>query len=29
MQLGARFGYFETMNSLNLIEVLAESFALY
>lgn len=29
MQLGARFSYFETINSFNLIEILAESFAIY
>ena len=29
MQLGARFGYFESMNSFNLMEILAESFSLY
>lgn len=29
MQMGSRFSYFETINSFNLIEILAESFAIY
>ena len=29
IQLGARFSYFETMNSFNLIEILAETFNIY
>ena len=29
LQLGARYTYFETMNSFNLIEILAETFNIY
>ena len=29
MQLGARFGYFESISTINLIEILAESLSLY
>jgi urease beta subunit len=29
MQMGSRFNFFETMNSLNLIEVMAETFNIY
>lgn len=29
MQMGARFSFFETMSSFNLIEILAETFNLY
>ena len=29
MQMGARYNFFETMNSFNLIEILAESFNIY
>lgn len=29
LQLNARFGYFETINSFNLIEILAETFNIY
>ena len=29
MQMGARYSFFETMNSFNLIEILAETFNIY
>lgn len=29
LQMGARFGFFETMSSFNLIEVMAETFNIY
>lgn len=29
MQMGTRFSFFESMNSLNLIEILAETFNIY
>ena len=29
LQLGARFSYFETVNSFDLVEILAETFNIY
>jgi hypothetical protein len=29
MQMGARFSFFETLSSFNLIEILAETFNIY